>query len=208
MQKNLYLVIVFIFAGLVSKAQITKGSLLLGGNINFNSQKSAQPQGSGYSPQSSQVIINPTIGKALKDNLVAGISMTWAQGQSSEDDGSGGISKIKTDVYGLGIFLREYTPLSSRFLFFVQEELGGSMTIGKQQDTTSYNQYEVSLSLDPGIAYMASRKVQLEITFQNLFSVSYLHDKSGPFTSSSFSTGVATPNLQNVSLGFKFLLGS
>jgi hypothetical protein len=208
MQKNLYLVIVFIFAGLVSEAQITKGSLLLGGNISFSSQNEAQPQGSAYTPQSSVFFISPTIGKAIKDNLVAGFGLNWQHAQSNEDDGLGGIAKVTTDIFGLGFFLREYTPLSTRFSFFVQEGLGGNFDTGAAQDTTTFTQYGVTLSLNPGIAYKASRKVQLEITFQDLFSFDYQHDKTGSYTSNSFSGGVSTPNLQNVSLGFKFLLGS
>ncbi len=208
MQKNLYLVIVFIFAGFIANAQITKGSLLLGGNISFNTQNQAQPQGNPLTPQSSVFIISPSIGKAIKDNLVAGFGLTWEHAQSSQDDGSGTITKFKTDTYGLGFFLREYRPLSSRFSLFIQEGLGGNINTSGAQDTTSYRQYGVNLGLNPGIAYLASRKIQLEIAFQDLFSIDYQHYKAGTYTSSSFSAGIATPNLQNVSLGFKFLLGS
>ena len=200
MQKNLYLVIVFIFAAFVSRAQITKGSLLLGGNLSFSSQKETLPQGSPYTPQSSLVMINPTIGKAIKDNLVAGFGLSWEHAQSNLDDGLGNINKIKTDIYGLQFFLREYTPLSSRFLFFVQEGLGGNIYTNGAADTTTVNQYVVSLGLNPGIAYMASRKVQLEITFQDLFSVDYVHDKTGSGTSSSFSVAASSPRLHTFRL--------
>jgi hypothetical protein len=97
-------------------------------------------------------IISPTIGKAIRDNLVAGFGLTWEHAQSNEDDGSGRIDKIKTDIYGLGFFLREYTPLSTRFSFFIEEGLGGNFSTGGAQDTTTYTQYGVGLSLNPGIA--------------------------------------------------------
>src|SRR5450432_3887500 len=116
MQKIFYLFIFFISFSLVSNAQISQGSVLLGGDIDFNSQKTHSTDAINTS-NNSNFSFNPSIGKAIKDNLVLGFDASYGHVQNSSDAGGGNTSTAKTDTYGLGVFLQKYFPLGKGFSF-------------------------------------------------------------------------------------------
>ena len=211
MQKNIYLFLFFILAGLVSNAQISKGSILLGGAVEFNSQKTTYMASPTNAFTSSAVSLSPSIGKAVKDNFIIGIDLSYGHAQS-DNQAACGTENIKIDSYGLGFFLRQYFPLGKGFSLFTQEELGGSHSQTKENGIVTTKSTMLSMTFFPGIAYAVSHRLQFELGLVNFFFFDYSHNKSGDdvtgYKSNTFSAGTGlTNNLQNMDIGCKFLLG-
>ena len=211
-------------AALSTQAQIMKGDTLLGGNISFSSGtgSSNDPTNPDHEHQS-YFSFSPSVGKAVKDNLLAGFDLLYAHSSSSSNDGSTGYSE-KINTYGAGVFLRWYKYLGANFSIFGQGRLGG--TYSDQRDLNSVSSssnadqktYNINLGFYPGLAYAISNRFQVEMGLQNLVAVGYSHtkqtltDANDPGTrisknnSFSASTGLGG-SLQGFVIGFKVLLG-
>jgi hypothetical protein len=76
---------VFSFAILfasVASAQISKGSLFLGGNISTASSKVELPN--GQEQEQKGFMISPAIGTAIKNNLIVGVDLTYSKYESEQ----------------------------------------------------------------------------------------------------------------------------
>jgi len=231
MKKYFYLLTFFLTTGLLSQAQIMKGSILAGGNIGFSTNKTTPVNPvQNYQAKETSINISPSIGIAIKDNLLEGFDLaySYANQEQAYSVGSGqfGHQKVKNSLYGVGFFLRQYKYLGNRFYLFMQGRLGASYVTGesgddRQSSTITHNKiYGVTLGFYPGISYAITKKVQLETGFQNLFSAQYSHEKdtyentaipgnNSIYKTNSFSLGTSLSNsLNGFVIGFKVLLGS
>jgi hypothetical protein len=213
MQKYIYLFLLFIAASLSSRAQIKQGSWLLGGDFTFTSNTSNQPDGTPYSNKNTSFTISPSVGKAIKDNLILGFDLSYTH------QGSTTVQPLPPDEvstynqYGAGVFMREYKTLGSNFSLFLQERVGGSFAKLINSNSSDARSMSFNLGFSPGVAYSVSRKVQLETGFQNLLYANYTHTKIGADPSAvknnNFSVGT---NLgyafQNLIVGVRFLFGN
>lgn len=179
MKKKIYFTIVCISILCIAQAQVKKGDVLLGGGLSVSSDKNQQ------GTSTSSFGIYPSIGIAVKDNLVVGANLQY---QHYKYD----YLQTKSDAYGLTAFVRKYKPLGSGFALFLEGDLG----FGYQKQTTLQNSntvsskdqiYKVMAGFTPGIAYAVSKRVQLEMSFMNMGYASYSHEKS---TSELIGTGV------------------
>jgi hypothetical protein len=207
MKKHFYLLLFFFAITFYSQAQVSKGTILLGGNVGFSSQKTNDPLSNPPEYKTTYVSLNPSIGKAIKDNLVAGIDLTYAYSKTSQTN-SGVTADNKTNSFGLGVFLREYTPLGKGFSVFTQERLGGSYSKTTTNGTENSKATGVALTFYPGIAYNISKRVQVETGFTNLVSISYSHSSSpSGYKYDNISAGTSLSNaLDNFVVGCRFLL--
>src|SRR5690349_3813289 len=101
---------------LSASAQISKGSLFLGGNLFFSTQKNedAKFTNTAFS-------VNPAIGKAIRENLILGIDLTYLNQQTKSND-----STRSTEQYaGAGFFARKYASIGKGFYLFGQARVGG-----------------------------------------------------------------------------------
>ena len=212
MQKNFYLFLLFISVSLVSNAQFKQGSTILGGDFTLNMQNSSFQQDAGLSSRSGNLGLSPSIGKALKENLVLGIALSYSHNYSKNYDTVESHTSTN-DFYGVGVFLREYIPLGNRFYLFAHEQLGGSYGVYKTDRVTLGSNYMAALNIYPGIAYGVCKRVQVEIDFQNLASVNYTHQKTGNSStgfdkSDAFSVSTSLNDaLNNFQFGLRILLG-
>jgi hypothetical protein len=215
MQKNVYLVLFFVSTGLISNAQIKKGTWLLGGDIAFNTQNSSQPAGSQYTSETTTISLSPSLGKAVRDNFVLGFDLNYIHSQSTNVDQNGLSDRSAFNEYGLGVFLREYKPLGKGFSLFADERLGGNYQSGGTNGFFNIgNSYSLSLGITPGLAYIVCRRLQAEASLPSLLSIVYTHQGLGSdpnaFKSNAFGifSNVNNSLFQGVELGFRFLLGS
>ena len=199
-------------------AQVSKGSIFLGGNINFMSQKINSLIPNVTSTSNSVFNFSPAMGKAIKDNMVVGIDLDYAY--SKVDQGTG--SYVQTNNgFGAGVFLRRYVALGKGFYVFGQGRFGAMYNSGKidqgQPTATSDNikGFSFNFGFYPGISYQVSKRLQLETGFNNLAYISFQHNKDtqtavgGPVTeakTNSFSIGTSLDNLAAFTLGFRVLL--
>ncbi len=210
MKRITLFVLIFTGTSIVSKAQIEKGNILIGGNLGFTSNSSSN---------TSTLSLSPSFARAYKNNRLAGFSLTYSHTWQNNKD-------LNTSGYGASVFLRQYKPLGkSGFSIFAQETLGYNYLDTRQPleyNSTQYIQrlqfYTTSLSINPGFAYDISSKVQLELLLNNLVSLSYTTIKSSELNNETefinskqnifnLSSSSNLSELGNVSVGVRFILG-
>jgi hypothetical protein len=213
---SLVLVCTFIAS---AHAQIGKGSIWLGGSIGFSQSKS--DIGSNQKMESFNV--SPAVGKAIKENLIAGVRLGYSKSTSKNTNSPESYFNSTTENYGGGIFIRRYVPVVNRLYIF--GEGTASYAASKQTRDELYSNIKVStenkgwstsLSFTPGVSYGISKKFQLETGFNSLFSMSYgksklkyLNAPSGTKqTSEGFSAGISLENASTFYIGFRVLLNN
>ncbi|HEV7333432.1 MAG TPA: outer membrane beta-barrel protein [Flavisolibacter sp.] len=215
MKKSLLIALAcsFLFSLTVS-AQITKGSVLLGGGISGGKGKSEGNNGEG---KSSGFSVYPAFGVAVKDNVVIGLRLSYANSSSEYSDPNNQNSQ-DNENYGAGIFYRRYLSLSQKFFLFGEGAVYYNR--GKQESsqlTSKSTQTSNSFGVNfyPGIAYAVSKKIHLEVGLNNLLDLSYNTSKSEYVSGSSslssearnfgFATNVSAS--APLTVGFRFVLG-
>ena len=206
----------------LASAQIKKGDIMLGGNLDYtNSSTTYNGVGTGTKNKGTALTIDPSFGKAIKDNLVLGFNVDYTHSTNSTAEPSNG--SMTGNGFGAGIFLRKYIPLGNHFYFFGQTALSGTyghshtdQAPGYQPVTDVTNSTGFSLTFFPGIAYAINRRWQLETGLANFFGISYYHQKeTQTFTGSADQT--ATSNVFSVSselssssflVGVRYFIGS
>lgn len=198
MKKQLYLLTAGLLLVCLANAQIKKGDILLGGNVNFNSS-TTDPTTNDYTNKTIGYGFSPSIGKAVHDDLVVGLNLIFTHNKTKS--GATPVGVGVQDTYGLGVFVRKYKVLGAGFALFGEGDLGGLY-----QTTNNYSEgspkppankyYSINAGFYPGIAYFISRHVQLETGMRNLAYIQYGHSRSG--------SGTVTSSTKNFSAGTGF----
>lgn len=206
---------VILFAS-ITNAQITKGSTYLGGSVGGGSSRiedsnfPAEGKSSGFS-------INPAMGVAIKNNLIAGINLDYTHGK---DENFNGNQDNKRNGYGGGVFLRKYYPLSKLFYVFGETNVGYFYQKRQYLQTPGYSytgvnkQNSVSLSLFPGLAIHVIKSFYLETAFSNLLQIGYAISNSttdylGTATTrkqKDFSIQSSLTNGSYLNIGVRFII--
>lgn len=213
MKKFLLLAIASTCLSFVSHAQINKGSLLLGGLI--SASHGSSEQGTQTSKNNS-VIVTPSVGVAIKTNLIAGVGFTYGHQKSKASNNS---SEYSSNLAGGNIYVRKYSPLGKGFYLFGQVNGGYFQNTEKQISGTDYSgtlrSSNIYASLNPGIAYAVNKRFHLEVGIPSLVNLGYsttkIENRSFGNVSTSkadnfgFSTNVGGSN--PLSVGFRIVLG-
>ena len=213
--KILSLIAILLIAATCTNAQITQGKYLLGGSVSYSSN---QPIPSNGTPTQQIFNSNIQIGKAVKENTVAGLILSYYS-----NNGGGA---YKANGYGAGVFYRKYKPLTKGLYFFGEADAlynysrntQGKFEIGSEGTRNTTN--GAMLSFVPGLSYAVWKKLQMELSMPYLLTISYGRGKTETTstgiqqvtTSKTNSFGAnASLNaniLNNFAIGFKFLLGN
>ena len=209
MKKIILLPAIIFFAFSFSQAQISKGTLWLGGSIGYSSSNSEQ---NDYKQQN--LNIYPAIGKAVKENTIVGIQLNI--GGSKYETGS---EEQKLSTYGVDLFLRKYWEIVNRFYAYGHLRTGYSAT-KENLEASTYDRkatgWTVGIGASPGIAFALNKRFQLEAGFNNLFNLSYsqakteLHTVStgdiSSYKNKNFSAGLNFENSSSLVVGLRFLI--
>lgn len=196
------------------QGQIRKGSVLLGGSIQYSNSTGEEIPSMGKDKIRS-ISIGPAIGYALKDNLVLGLSLGYSSGKSNLDT-----RNFKASGFVGAVFLRQYWNITSKFYAFANAQAGYNNSTGKlvRTDNALYEaknkSWSVNASLTPGVAYSVNRKIMLESTFLPLLNVQYgkseNYQKDQNYSSNNstkqFRANSSLTNGQTFSLGIRFLM--
>lgn len=206
---------ILLLAATGTNAQITQGKYLLGGSLSYANTQDVQYNGS---PVQKFFSSNIQIGKVFKENAVAGLIFSYSFATN-------GVATNKTNWYSAGIFYRKYKPLTKGLYFFGEVDAVydySRSTQGKFQigsDASRYTTNGATISFVPGLSYAVCKKLQMELSMPNLFNLSYDRVKdektftnSQQILTSKANNFYANANLNasllnNVAIGFKFLLG-
>ena len=218
MSRKVYLpALILLGFSLFADAQINNGSVLLGGQISNNT--SISKTGGQKDQQYNAAVYNISVGKAIKENSVVGINLSYSPSTTHYYDanGSGSIGKSKIRGYSAGVYYRLYKNLGKDFYFF--GEFGATYTGGK---STAYdfqgNELNSSstsggrLSLTPGLSYKLLNKFHLEIMIPDLVSIQYALTKPKPSLSAdkleyfSFNSSLNSNGLNALGVGFRIVL--
>ncbi|HEU4902800.1 MAG TPA: hypothetical protein VFT06_08405 [Flavisolibacter sp.] len=198
---------------LTSSAQITKGSVLLGGGISGGKNKS---ENNNQESQYSSFSFYPAIGLAVKENTVVGLRLSYYHSKSESDNSP---YKQEQNGYSAGFFYRKYMPFSKKFYLFGE----GAAYYGHSDLKYIYPDSEsiqetnnVGVNFYPGVAFAVNKSIHLEVGLNNLVDLSYnksesKNTSSGNTTTTSkasgfgFSTNVSTS--APLTVGFRFVLG-
>lgn len=215
MKKTLLAIIAVSLFVCSANAQIKKGSIFLGGDINGSAQKTKS--GDITTNKQNSINISPVFGKAIKENLVLGVNAGFG---IYDNEYSANYWDENTSSYNAGIFVRKYKNLgSSGFYLFVQGGLGGTYYKRKFQDSFPANFDEtkrvtIGVNAYPGISYAVSKKLHLETAFNNLLSLNYNSEKretGNPVTVSKTKGFSVASSLNNATsylhFGFRLLIG-
>jgi len=223
MKSKILLTIVILFCiAFTSNAQINKGNILLGGGVSYYSYKSAQPNYYN-SYQNKSVGANIQIGKALSNNTVAGFIISYGYNKTNAV-GFPDSNVTRNNQYGIGIFYRKYKKLLKDFYFFGEVDAQYIHSENSQHylqnATDGFKSISEGgkISFVPGLSYQLCTRMQIELTMQNIMSVSYEHFKTkynnitiapGPYKGNDFSLNANLNSnlLSNFGIGFKFILG-
>ena len=133
---------IFIFS---ANAQIKKGSIFLGGDIGGSAQNTKS--GSETINKQNNINISPVAGKAIKDNLVLGVTAGF--GVYKNENSNVNNNKYNNNFYNAGVFLRKYKNIGTGgFYLFIQGGLGGGYYKYKQkQELPAYNDQTKRISV-------------------------------------------------------------
>ncbi|MGN6800306.1 MAG: hypothetical protein ACTHJN_00290 [Ginsengibacter sp.] len=212
-KKRTLLFIVILFSVSFVNAQIKQGSFLLGGNLSF-AHYNDKYQSPGNNTSSTSAIIDLSAGKAIAENRVVGIHLTYSPMKSISQSG---FSKQIRNLYGGGVFYRKYKNLSKDFYLFLG--IGGDFYFSKKEyrdssgnslqvDKSNYGQ----LSLYPGLSYEIMKHLQLEVLLANLMNLDYNVTKTSnqgqhwrTVSSFSFNSSLNGGLANSLTIGFRLV---
>ena len=201
---------------LAANAQTQSGNFFLGGNINWdNSENETNDVNSSAlglrTNEQNTLNAQTTIGTFVRDNLVLGLLVNYDnRKEESYYSENNSYSLYKTKGISVGPFVRKFFPLSEKFSFYTQGNVGYGRS-SNRQTSGSINQRNSSRSennsfvaaLKPGLVYFATNKFGLDLSVQGL---QYAAGKEKD-SDNSFSRFDAGFNLPNLTIGLNLYLG-
>ncbi|OXB05902.1 outer membrane beta-barrel protein [Flavobacterium pectinovorum] len=112
-----------------SFANAQKGTILVGGNIGFTSEKN---DNQGEERKSNSFGFSPKVGYQFHDNWTAGVEFALSSSKSTFSLNSIGESESKFNAFKVGAFVRYSVPLSETFSVFA--DLGAGFQNQKNKD--------------------------------------------------------------------------
>jgi hypothetical protein len=216
MQRILPILIVLSFP-LLATAQISKGSFLLGGELYYAESKYKSTYANNAEQNSNGGVFNISFGKAIKENTVFGLILTYSPSwQGTYFDSPDGPLSYNNNSYEIGIFYRKYKSLGKDFFLFGQGEIDYSKSNQSGKDSVGNKPLSGSssggnISFMPGISYRISKKVFLELSLPELFFIGYskyqLTDQLQTTTNDQFSvsTSLNSSPLEELAIGFRLI---
>lgn len=208
MKQRFLLSLLFVCSlAVTTQAQIRKGATWLGGQAGYSHTSEEAGPSSSKNTQSN-FSISPAVGKAVKDNLIVGISASYAHGKSK----SGAAVMSKYNSYGGGVFVRKYIPVIDRLYIYGDASAFFSTSRTNQEYSTTdrIKTLNVGIGITPGLSYAVTNNLQIETGVSSLFSTMYEKrtQKQGGSEAKydSFHTGVFLDNKSQLYIGFRFLL--
>ncbi len=193
MKTTLLLLPVFLFATLVSDAQIDKGRVQIGGDLNVTDIHYSETNSTN---NFTNLTIRPSIGRFYAINKLAGLFLNFAYYNTNAG---------KTYTYGGGVYFRQYKQVVKSLYVFAEEQGGVTYNRNSSIPTSSVrNSYQITAGIRPGIAYDLTKRMQLELAYNDLLSAYYNYSKSSQIF--NLRSSLEGSGLQNLLVGFRFYL--
>jgi hypothetical protein len=210
---------IFLSLSFFASAQFSKGSILLGGQLSFSSSKTGSANIVNPEQKTSNGIFSISIGKAIKENAVFGIDLSYnPYSMNNYYTYTSGPLDYSNNSYSIGVFYRVYKSLGKDFFLFGQ--VGAAYTGSNESGKDNTGNKVVtgsgsggSVYFMPGISYKISKNFFLDLTIPYLFLANYNSQKSTtvgqqPNTNDHFSisTSLSSNPLTDLGIGFRLSL--
>ncbi len=154
-------------------AQISKGTILLGGRVSLdiNSLETAQMT---FNSESSRFDISPSVGYMLNNKLMLGITPGYTYTRNVQKSyASNGFLQLTSTTKGyavyIGPFVRYYFRISENFSFFGHAEATYGLNNSTYEgigvggnNTQEYSNYTINLALHPGMVFFVTKRIGIE----------------------------------------------
>lgn len=209
MKKNLLLSFVCFCITLIANAQINKGSVLLGGSINFSNSKETV---SNPDRKQNSIGLSPQVGIAFRQNLIAGIQFGYSHSKNQFNPSVP--QENKNNFYITEVFLRKYLPIGKNFYLFGQTGLyyrNSKYTYDYVTYLTERKDQTLGIGVYPGISYAVTKNFHLEVGLADLIKFEYFkyrYINAGVKTEDTrgVSFNATASSLSNLNIGFRFFL--
>lgn len=179
MKKIIIVIALVCLCNTIVQAQISKGSVLLGGGLSVESVQ-AEYDGEELGSESS-LSFGPSIGYFVSDGIAVGLNLSIVNQRSSEDDFDFGTYEVETSAIGIGPFIRFYKASSNEnFAFFAQGSLSfisGSTKESYDGDSDKAKLKGLDVAISPGFAYFFNERWSAELLFRGIAYTSLTPDK-------------------------------
>lgn len=216
MKKTLTLFILFISISFFLSAQIKKGSTLLGVDLGFNGSNFKQEYASNEIKNSSTGFnVALLYGKAIKDNLFAGGSVSFSS--SSFKQGNPQTTNTQKN-YGASVWTRKYFPVYGPLYAFVNGSLYANVGNNESPNNnpSKTKSFGLGVGIYPGISFQLKKSFYLDASLNNLATI-YYNRTSGEQTdftgatvkqtSSSYGISTSLGNNSNpLQLGIRWII--
>lgn len=173
---KIMLPVILLLITVCANAQIKKGATFIGGDLSAYYYEAKNLDSNHVGWKSATYNFNPSIGRAVKDNLIVGVRLAGSF-----------FHNLTYDVFvddkgysvGAGIWLRKYQSIGKSFYLFVDAGLNGQSMNRKRTDRQrpgyyyKENGYSINITAYPGVSYKIKNNLFLEVALYNLGSLSY-----------------------------------
>lgn len=218
--KSKLLFVFFVFTVFSSFAQFTAGQKMMGGQIGFATNSSGRSAVPGNDYRYSSVSISPQFSKFQSPTLFTSFGISYGYNHSHTAIGDPVNDRTaNTHTIGVSLGRTKLEPLA-RNLYLSLTGTGGlnyqtdNLVYQSGNPTTKSSSMNVYVSGGLGVLYQLSQRWMLNCSLTNLISINYGHGLSSTASagsqakasSFSISTGLTGFSLNNVGIGFRYVL--
>jgi hypothetical protein len=203
-----------------SFSQFSKGDMVLGLGLNF--QSSVNELNSGFIPQTNKATsygISTELGFANKENRLNGFFVNGSFGVSRQEFTTQPTTNSRSDFFnvGMGYFTRRYKSLGKNFFLFGE----GRATLNYgNEDSPSFNtvklkSYGVYAGFSPGLSYKVNSRFLLELKFADFVNMGYTYQELTAANgvkdfhrSFSFNSSLGLGYLRDIGIGVRWIIPS
>ena len=147
-----------------TQAQTEKGNFVVGGSVNFNSDKV-----DGASKSNNNFSILPSAGYFVAENIAIGTGIGYTTGKTY-----GTTSSAQSSAFVVAPFARAYKGVNDQFKFFGQLAVPMAFGNNKIGDVNGDNMTKtgkintIGVALSPGVAFFPSKKFGIELSVDGI----------------------------------------
>jgi hypothetical protein len=228
---KIVLTLAFIISVVSSHSQIIgKSQKILGGTIGLgysnNKSDTSIANGGSFAGDNFYILLSPSFGAAVKNNLVLGYRATLGLDYSkTEDKLNSMVGKTNGYQLGIGVFVERFYPLRGGFSLSVTPDLGVSYNYF--EDEVFYNSnldskgttnlHTVGLQIFPSLNYSFNERFLIQFSLNDFIGIAYRWN-STEVTSSNVTPKKQTSSefyfntvfnysrqLSNISFAFRYI---
>lgn len=182
MKTSITLLLLILFTSIIfgqdkkEEFSIEKGTWSIEGNLSINTQNSESfNETSDSNTDNFNFSISPTIGYAIKENLILGLGISYGYSKSEfENKNSQNLNQdfSRNNSYGIFTYVKKYFPVSNKFALHLQGEARftfGNNTFDDFYDIERTSETELFfVGIRPGFNYSLTKNLLLQANFGSL----------------------------------------